>query len=114
MISRRNIILIAGGQSKHDDFGALRDPVRKSVKYCLLLGQASYELSQILGDVVPVQCMNTIEECVASAHAKAKPDDVVLLSPACASFDMFDSYQHRGEAFREAFAAWQRSHGSGN
>jgi len=102
MISKRNIILIAGGQSKHDDYGALLDPVRKSVKYCLLLGQASYELSKILGDVVPVRCMNTIEECVASAHAEAKPDDVVLLSPACASFDMFLDFADRGAQFQRA------------
>ena len=53
-------------------------------------------------------------EAVAEAGRNAVPGDVVLLSPACASFDMFDSYQHRGEAFREAFAAWQHAHGPGD
>ena len=99
---KRNIILIAGGQSKHDDFNELRNPVRNSVKHCILLGEAAFELSRILDDLVPVRCLDTIEECVALAHAVAKPGDVVLLSPACASFDMFSNFVDRGAQFQRA------------
>ena len=98
----RNIILIAGGQSKQDDFNALRDAVSSSVKCCFLLGETSSELSQILSDLVPVRCLDTIRECVASAYAVAKPGDVVLLSPACASFDMFSGFVDRGNQFQRA------------
>ena len=98
----RNIILIAGGQSKQDDFNALRDAVSSSVKCCFLLGETSSELSQILSDLVPVRCLDTIRECVASAYAVAKPGDVVLLSPACASFDMFSDFVDRGNQFQRA------------
>lgn len=96
------IILIAGGRDKGDDYTLLRDCVGGHVKRLILIGEAAGNIGGILGDLAPVDYPATIEEAVKQAAAAGKPGNTVLLSPACASFDMFDNYQHRGRCFTEA------------
>ena len=95
------LILIAGGQGKGADYGILRDLVRRRVKQLILLGEDTPLMETAFGDVVPVARANSMEEAVQRAAVLAKDGDNVLLSPACASFDMFDNFEHRGRAFKK-------------
>ncbi|RLA46768.1 MAG: UDP-N-acetylmuramoyl-L-alanine--D-glutamate ligase [Gammaproteobacteria bacterium] len=100
----RNIILIAGGQGKGADFSQLQGAVARHCKLLLLIGEDAELLRQALGDVVPVAIESSLDSAVAAAAAQARPGDCVLLSPACASFDMFCGYVERGQAFCQAVA----------
>lgn len=97
-----NIVLIAGGRDKGEEYGVLREPVKEKVKKLLVIGEAAAALGDALGDCVEVRLASSLEEAVAGAAAVARPGDVVLLAPACASFDMFDNYGHRGDVFMAA------------
>jgi UDP-N-acetylmuramoylalanine--D-glutamate ligase len=97
-----NIFLIMGGKDKGCDYRILRDLVRERVKELLLIGEAADRISKELGDVRKPQLYQTLQEAVQQAAAQAKAGDVVLLSPACSSFDMFTNYAERGRVFREA------------
>jgi UDP-N-acetylmuramoylalanine--D-glutamate ligase len=99
---QNNILLLAGGQGKGADFRSLRPAVGKHCKQLLLLGEAAPELEASLGDLVPARLIPTLEEGVQVAAAAAVAGDCVLLSPACASFDMFSGYAERGERFAAA------------
>ena len=110
----KNVLLIAGGMDKGLDFSTARMELERRVKGVMLIGESAPKIQSIWGGFVPCQITDNLIQAVAEAGRNAVPGDVVLLSPACASFDMFDSYQHRGEAFREAFAAWQRARGPGD
>lgn len=96
------IILIAGGRDKGDDYTLLRDCVAAHVKRLVLIGEAAREIGAALGDLAPVDYPATMEEAVQLAAAAGQPGDSILLSPACASFDMFSDYQQRGAFFVEA------------
>lgn len=96
------IALIAGGRDKGDDYSQLRGSVAAHVKQLLLIGEAARSIGEELGDLAPVDYPATLDEAVARAAAACDPGDTVLLSPACASFDMFDDYQHRGDCFIKA------------
>ena len=111
---RKNVWLIAGGMGKGLDFSTAQMELERRVKGVMLIGESALKIQSIWGGFVPCQIIDNLIQAVAEAGRNAVPGDVVLLSPACASFDMFDSYQHRGEAFREAFAEWQRAHGPGD
>ena len=100
----RNVWLIMGGQGKGQDFSLLRDAVGASCAGLLLIGEASEDIARCLGDVVQVAPQSTLEDAVKYAAAVAQPGEVVLLSPACASFDMFRNYVERGEHFQSAVA----------
>ncbi len=94
------VIWIAGGRDKGLDFGELaRAPLAK-VRRALLIGEAAAQIADALGTRVAHEQVGTLEAAVARARALAAPGDVVLLSPACASFDQFQSYAQRGERFR--------------
>lgn len=100
-----NIHLILGGKDKGSDYSVLNDLLRKRVKRVYTIGAAAAKIeSQIVfskdggPEVVHSQ---TLENAIRSAHAAAKPGDIVLLAPACASFDQFKSYEHRGKVFKE-------------
>jgi UDP-N-acetylmuramoylalanine--D-glutamate ligase len=97
------IILIAGGRDKGDDYSLMRDCVGAHVKRLVLIGEAALQIGAALGDLAPVDYPATMEEAVQLAAAAGQPGDTVLLSPACASFDMFSDYKHRGDSFIEAF-----------
>jgi len=96
------VILIAGGLDKHGDFGALAGLVKDRVKKLVLIGDAADKIREALGDCSDTVKASGMEDAVNIAHGSAEPGDVVLLSPACASFDMFDNFEHRGKVFKEA------------
>lgn len=102
-----NVILLAGGRDKGDDYSLLRDSVKTKVKKMVLLGEAAGLFREALGDLVDLIQARSMEEAVQLAATVARVGDVVLLSPACASFDMFRSYGHRGNVFKEAVLAMQ-------
>jgi UDP-N-acetylmuramoylalanine--D-glutamate ligase len=95
-----NIHLILGGKDKGSDYSVLNDLLRQRVKRVYTIGAAAAKIeSQIKGaEVVHAE---TLENAVRKASAAAQPGDVVLLAPACASFDQFKSYEHRGQVFKE-------------
>ncbi|MFQ5881146.1 MAG: UDP-N-acetylmuramoyl-L-alanine--D-glutamate ligase [Candidatus Methylomirabilales bacterium] len=96
------VILIAGGQDKGADFSPLIPLVEERVKAAILIGEATEKFRATLQGVCPIQTAVSLEEAVEAAATLAVPGDVVLLSPACASFDMFRDYEDRGWAFRAA------------
>ncbi len=95
------IILIAGGKDKGGDYGPLKGIVREKVKRLILMGEARRRMAQLLGKSAPTVETNTLEEAVHRAFGESTRGDVVLLSPACSSFDMFRDYEERGDLFKE-------------
>lgn len=96
------VILIAGGRDKGTDFSILAPEMRGRVKLLVLIGEASKKMAEQLGGVVPAVMADDMDDAVCKACKAAVSGDVVLLSPACASFDMFRDFEHRGRAFKEA------------
>jgi UDP-N-acetylmuramoylalanine--D-glutamate ligase len=99
---RARLILIAGGQGKGQDFSDLRAPIGQYVKLAALFGQDAELIAAALNGTVPVQRFDSLQSAVEGARAAAEPGDIVLLSPACASFDMFSGFEHRGRCFKNA------------
>lgn len=97
-----NLLLIAGGQGKGQDFTAFADALPGRVRLAILIGEAATAIETAIDGRVPVQHAGSMVAAVAQAQAAARAGDVVLLSPACASFDMFASYSARGMAFARA------------
>jgi UDP-N-acetylmuramoylalanine--D-glutamate ligase len=96
------LILIAGGKDKGGDFTPLRPLVQTRVKTMILLGQARAKIRAHLDGACPMEDAASLEAAVERASRIAVPGDTVLLSPACASFDMFRDFEERGEMFRRA------------
>jgi UDP-N-acetylmuramoylalanine--D-glutamate ligase len=96
------VVLIAGGKDKGVDFRALRDPLGRKARAAILLGEAQGRMKRELMGSVPILLAGSLDEAVGQAAECAREGDVVLLSPACSSFDMFRNFEERGEAFREA------------
>lgn len=96
-----NVILIAGGRDKDGDFKALRELVEKKVKALILIGEARQKIANALGDLVYYCFEKDMKSAVIRAKEIAQNGDIVLLSPGCASFDMFRNFEHRGEVFKE-------------
>ncbi len=99
------IHLILGGLGKGQDFAELRPAVAGRVACVYLIGEATDEIAGALAGIVPVEPCGTLDEAVTRAAAQAKRGDTVLLSPACASFDQFRDYAHRGEEFARLASA---------
>jgi len=98
-----SVVLIAGGEGKSQDFSPLKPAVKNAARIVVLIGRDAPLIHDALqGAGVPVLRAGSMEQAVALAASEARPGDAVLLSPACASFDMFRNYGHRGEVFREA------------
>jgi len=95
----RDIVLIAGGQGKGADFSQLQEAVSRHCKLLILMGEDGPLLEEALSSCVAVLSVSSLDQAVNVAAMRAKAGDVVLLSPACASFDMFSGYAQRGEAF---------------
>ncbi len=93
------LILIAGGQGKGADFRVLRDSVKAHVGLLVLIGEDAKLLEDALGDITEVVHADSMLDAIQQAKAHAKAGDAVLLSPACASFDWFRDFNHRGEVF---------------
>ncbi|MBW2589255.1 MAG: UDP-N-acetylmuramoyl-L-alanine--D-glutamate ligase [Deltaproteobacteria bacterium] len=96
------VILIMGGRNKGADFDSLRDIVSHITKKIIAIGEAKENIISSFNDVVPVNTASTMKDAVFKACDAAKPGDVVLLSPACSSFDMYNDYTHRGKVYCEA------------
>jgi UDP-N-acetylmuramoylalanine--D-glutamate ligase len=96
--------LIAGGRPKGESFEPLLEPVERRCRACYLIGEAAEQLHAALAPAEPqvelVRC-GTLERAVEAAHSAAQPGEVVLLSPACASFDAFADFEERGKRFRQ-------------
>ncbi len=94
------VVLIMGGRGKGAPYAPLRPLFAKRVKALFTVGEDAPEVERELGDLVPTEGCGTLPEAVRNAARVAGPGDVVLLSPACSSYDQFLSYEHRGETFR--------------
>ncbi len=95
----RPVVWIAGGKDKGGDYGPLRETAARHVKCVVLVGEAAARIRKELGGVVRTVPAESFADAVAAAHREAEPGDVVLLAPACSSFDMFKSYAERGAHF---------------
>lgn len=102
---KANLVLIAGGQGKGQDFSQLAEPVEQYVKLVALFGEDATEIESALQDITRVKICDSLQDAVAVAGVSAEPGDIVLLSPACASFDMFSGFEERGRAFQSAVKA---------
>lgn len=96
------VILIAGGLDKGSDFGPLYDLFKRKVKLLVLIGKAADKMAKVLGTATETVLAPSLQEAVRLASTRAGHGDVVLLSPACASFDMFRDFEDRGRQFKEA------------
>jgi len=99
------LVLIAGGDGKGADFSGLRDSVPRYCRAVVLIGRDADLIADALGDAVPQVRAASLDEAIAQCRALAQPGDAVLLSPACASFDMFKNYEERGQLFARAVGA---------
>jgi len=95
------VILIAGGRDKNSDFTLLAKRVGQRVRKVVLIGEAAKIMGEAFKSEVPVVFAESLEDAVQEAAKAAEPGDTVLLSPACASFDMFDNFEDRGDKFKE-------------
>jgi UDP-N-acetylmuramoylalanine--D-glutamate ligase len=99
-------VLLLGGRHKGEPYTSLAPALQRIARVVLAYGEAAPIIEQDLAELVPVERHgNDFAEVVARARALAKPGDVVLLSPACSSYDMFRNYEERGAAFRRLAAA---------
>ena len=96
-----NVWVILGGKDKGSDYAVLRDLVRRKARAVLLIGAAADKIASQLGDAAPQVEAGTLDRAVALAAERARPGDTVLLAPACASFDQFENYEHRGRVFKD-------------
>jgi len=104
-----NIHLILGGKDKNSDYTELNELLRARVKAVYTIGSAAAKIESHLRGVVPIHPCETLDKAVAAIAAAAHPSDVVLLAPACSSFDQFDSYEHRGRVFKQLVDDWRTS-----
>lgn len=98
------VVLIAGGKDKGTDFAPLARAVAERVKRLILIGEAADKMERELGGVVDTERADSLGDAVRAARRAASAGDVVLLSPACASFDMFDDFEDRGRRFKDEVA----------
>lgn len=97
------VIWIAGGQDKGNDYSALMNIARQKVKAIICLGKDNTQITKAFGNIVPVIIYTqSAEDAVKAAYMAGSPGDVVLLSPACASFDLFENFEDRGQQFKKA------------
>ena len=96
-----NIHLILGGKDKGSDYTVLNDLLRERVKYVYTIGAAAAKIESQIKEAAETVHAESLDNAVQRASANAQPGDIVLLAPACASFDQFRNYEHRGEVFKE-------------
>ena len=99
------IVLLLGGRDKGNEYGRLLPLVKQHVRAIIALGESADKVVNAFTGTVPVRVAKNMKEAVMLSAAEAKSGDVVLLSPACASFDWFDNYEHRGRVFKEEVAS---------
>jgi UDP-N-acetylmuramoylalanine--D-glutamate ligase len=109
------IVLIAGGVDKGNDYDQIKELVKEKVKGLIALGKDNDKLRSYFGELVPAfYSTDSLSDAVARASEWSVPGDVVILSPACASFDLFKNYEDRGDKFREAVSALAESRRTNN
>lgn len=96
-----SVWIILGGKDKDSDFTVLRESLRAKARAALLIGAAASKIEKQLGDAVPIVSCGTMAAAIDKAARSAAPGDTVLLAPACASFDQFDNFEHRGRVFKD-------------
>ena len=99
------IVLIAGGKDKHTGYEGLIKAAAGRVRHFVLIGQAAGYISEALGGAFPFTMAQSMDDAVGKAAGLANQGDVVLLSPACSSYDMFRNFEERGEVFKRAVLA---------
>ena len=105
LAKNRQLILIAGGDGKHADFSPLAKAIKDCVKAVILIGKDAGLIDEALASGSQRYFATSMEAAVSTAARLAQTEDIVLLSPACASFDMYQDYQQRGDEFRKAVQA---------
>ena len=103
--------IILGGKDKDSDYRPLAAPLRAKARAALLIGAAAPKIASQLGNAVELVSSGTLAAALAEAGRRARSGDVVLLAPACASFDQFDNYEHRGRVFKQLVeeAPWRNA-----
>ena len=101
------IHLILGGKDKNSDYTQLAQLLRSRVRAVYTIGSAAAKIESQLRGVVSLHSCETLDKAVSAAAAAARPGEVVLLAPACSSFDQFESYEHRGRVFKELVNEWR-------
>lgn len=96
-----NIILIIGGRDKGNDYTPIMHLIQQKVKQLIIIGESADKIQKSIGNLTNSYRASSMEEAVYKAYETASPGDSVLLSPACASFDMFRDYAERGKIFKE-------------
>jgi UDP-N-acetylmuramoylalanine--D-glutamate ligase len=96
------VVAIVGGRYKGGDFGELREPLRARGRAVIAIGEAAPQVRDALAGTLPVIDAASMEEAVSRGFEAAQPDGVVVLAPACSSFDWFRDYAERGDAFKDA------------
>jgi UDP-N-acetylmuramoylalanine--D-glutamate ligase len=96
-----HLIVILGGKDKDSDYRTLREDLRQRAVLALLIGAAAEKIASHVAGCVAIEMVGTLERAVERAEQIARPGDTVLLAPACASFDQFENYEHRGRVFKE-------------
>jgi UDP-N-acetylmuramoylalanine--D-glutamate ligase len=107
----KNIHLILGGKDKGSDYTVLNDLLRERVKRVYTIGAAAEKIESHIKGAAEIVHADTLENAIRRAAAVAQPGDIVLLAPACASFDQFQSYNHRGLVFKEVVRSLESQHG---
>jgi UDP-N-acetylmuramoylalanine--D-glutamate ligase len=102
------LVLIAGGEGKGGDFTALAPPLENKLRAAVLIGKDAEQIDAALDTIMPIYFAQDMNDAVQQAAAYAESDDTVLLAPACASFDQFDNFAARGDAFCDAVEALRR------
>lgn len=105
-----NVLVILGGKDKGSDYSILREPLRSHARLALLIGAATDKIESEIGGSVPIERAGTLARAVEAAAKHALPGDTVLFAPACASFDQFENYEHRGRVFKQLVRGLAESH----
>jgi UDP-N-acetylmuramoylalanine--D-glutamate ligase len=107
------LIVILGGKDKGSPYTPLREPLAKRARLAILIGAATEKIATDLEGVVALEQAGTLARAVEMAMERARPGDTVLLAPACASFDQFENFEHRGRIFKELVAALKNQSAAG-
>jgi UDP-N-acetylmuramoylalanine--D-glutamate ligase len=106
-----NIHLILGGKDKNSDYTELNDLIRARVKAIYTIGSAAAKIESHLRGIAPIHSCETLDKAVTAIAVEAHPGDIVLLAPACSSFDQFENYEQRGRVFKQLINDWDASRG---
>ena len=105
-----NVLVILGGKDKGSDYRILRQALRSHARMALLIGSAADKIEAELAGVIPVERAETLARAVEIAARNARPGDIVLLAPACASFDQFENFEQRGRVFKQLVRELEKKH----